>query len=157
MPSLLYLIRHADAIDLADDDARPLSKKGRHQIEELGKFLRASGAFHVEEMWHSPLVRARETAELLAAETKLKPAFREHRELVPEASPAAIVRRLGAGPATLALVGHQPHLSSLASLLVTGTSDWTVFSMMKAAVLALEPAGGGRWSVRWHVSPEIIR
>lgn len=61
----LYLIRHAHAEDGKDDDARPLSAKGVKQIRRIGKALRAAGAFAAKEVWHSPLVRSRDTAVLL--------------------------------------------------------------------------------------------
>ncbi len=155
MPTLLYLIRHADAVDLADDAARPLSKKGRHQVAELARWLRPSGAVQVTEVWHSPLVRARETAELLVHELKLKAPLSEHRELVSEADPSVIGRKLARTAGAIALVGHEPHLSSLASLLVAGSTEPTVFVMRKCAILCLESAGR-HWWVRWHLSPDIV-
>jgi phosphohistidine phosphatase len=56
----------------------------------------------------------------------------------------------------LALVGHEPHLSALGSLLVTGGTDPVVIAMKKGAVLALE-WGGRRWVVRWHIEPGMLR
>lgn len=155
MASLLYLIRHADAVDMASDAARPLSKKGRNQVAELARVLGRAGAFNPGEIWHSPLVRARETAELLAHELKLKPAFSEHRELVPEADPAVIVRKLAKAGGAVAIVGHEPHLSSVATLLVTGTTEPVVFVMRKCAILCLECAGR-HCVVRWHLSPDVV-
>jgi phosphohistidine phosphatase len=156
MPLLLYLVRHAHALDMANDDVRPLSEKGRQQIARLAKFLGPSGAFCPDELWHSPLVRARETAELLLEHLRLEVPRHVHRELESAANPELIADKLSRGGGALALVGHEPHLSCLASLLVTGSTSPTVFSMQKAAVLALEP-GLHRWSVRWHISPEIVQ
>jgi phosphohistidine phosphatase len=156
MPPFIYLIRHADAIDLADDAARPLSPKGREQVAALSRFLAPSEAFQPAALWHSPLVRARETAELLKRGLKLHTPLTDHVELIPEAVPEAIVNKLGRVRDAVALVGHEPHLSSLASLLVTGQTHPMAFVVKKASVIALEFAGR-KWQVRWHVSPEIVR
>lgn len=152
---MLYLIRHADAVDLHPDAARPLSDRGREQVKTLASFLERSGAFAPDEIWHSPLVRARETAELLAKGAKLSGAVREVADLRPEDDPRAIARRVGPERRSIALVGHEPHLGALASLLVTGQALPVVFVMKKGATLALEP-DGSRWQVRWHVAPGML-
>ena len=53
------------------------------------------------------------------------------------------------------LVGHEPHLSGLASLLVTGRTAPPRFLFKKCALLRLDREGDG-WTVRWHVSPEVV-
>jgi phosphohistidine phosphatase len=152
---LLYLIRHAHAVDRADDAARELSKKGRGQAKALGKFLRAREIFAPAAFWHSPLLRARETAELLAEHAKLSAKLVETKGLLPEDDPADIVGRLAhAHLPSLALVGHEPYMSALASRLVAGEIA-SRFAFRKAAVLALE--GEGRiWIVQWFLSPEVV-
>jgi len=52
-------------------------------------------------------------------------------------------------------VGHEPHLSGLASLLVTGKAEPSRFLLKKCAMLRLDREGGG-WTVRWQVSPEVL-
>ena len=151
----LYLIRHAHALDGDDDEARPLSGKGRAQVRRVASFLRTSGVFTPGEIWHSPLVRARQTAELLARRLKLDAPLCAVADLTPADDPRRMVRRLAREKRTIALVGHDPHLSTLASLLVAGTATPHVFALKKCSVLALERVAG-RWVVRWHVSPELL-
>jgi phosphohistidine phosphatase SixA len=67
----LYLIRHAHAVDTEEDPERPLSKRGAEQVTGLAGFLRRSDLFRPEEFWHSPLVRSRETVEVLARRMRL--------------------------------------------------------------------------------------
>ncbi len=152
---MLYLVRHAHAVDAEENLARPLSVRGEQQVRALAEFLRRSGAFQPAEFWHSPLVRSRQTAELLASRLKLAAPLRLMPDLEPEDDPRALARRIKATAHTVAVVGHEPHLSALASLLVTGRMDAPVFVMKKCAALALEGAGA-HWQVRWHVSPEVI-
>lgn len=152
---MLYLVRHAHALDAEVDPARPLSERGRQQVATLARFLQPSGAFRPEEMWHSPLLRSRETAESLALHLKLGAPLRVMPDLQPEDDPAAIVRRLKVVRRPLGIVGHEPHLSALASLLVAGEMEPPAFVFRKCAVLALEP-NGEFWMVRWLISPELF-
>jgi phosphohistidine phosphatase len=155
MPPLLYLVRHADALDAATDAVRKLSPRGRDEVRALAGLLRPSGAFRPTQVWHSPLVRARETAELLLEELRIKAPRREIAALEPESPPAAVMALLSRTEGSIALFGHEPHLSALATLLVTGDSGPIGFVFRKATVLALEPAGA-RWAVRWQVSPDLF-
>lgn len=151
----LFLIRHAHAEDGAPDALRPLSKRGRQQTRRLARFLRQCGDFAPEEIWHSPLLRAHETAALLGRGARVRAPRQEVAGLAPEDSPALLARRLAQESRTLALVGHEPHLSALASLLVAGAAEPARFAMKKGAALALE--GTGRhWTVRWHVHPDLL-
>jgi phosphohistidine phosphatase len=76
-------------------------------------------------------------------------------DLEPEANPRAAARRIKAATGALAIVGHEPHLSALATLLVAGKMEPPAFVMKKCSALALEGVGGF-WSVRWHVSPDLL-
>ncbi len=152
---MLYLVRHAHALDAEVDLTRPLSERGRKQVATLARFLQPTGAFSPEEIWHSPLVRSHETAQLLALRLKLLAPRREMPDLRPEDDPAATLRRLKVVRRPLAIVGHEPHLSALASLLVTGKTEPLAFVFKKAAVLTLEPTGEA-WLVRWLISPELF-
>jgi phosphohistidine phosphatase len=151
----IYLIRHADAVEAEDDSARALSPRGVRQTRDLARFLKPAGRFEPDEIWHSPLVRSRQTAELLRKHLHLAAPLALVDDLKPEDDPQRAARRVRAAGHTVAVVGHEPHLSALASLLVAGKAAPPVFVMKKAAVLALEGAGP-HWMVRWHWSPKLI-
>lgn len=152
---LLHLLRHADALDRDDDAARPLSPQGHRQVDALADFLKLRGEFNPEEIWHSPLVRARETATRLAGRLRLLSRLTAAAGLAPDDDPTAVVGRLERAPAALAIVGHEPHLSGLASLLIAGSSARTVFLFRKCAIVTLEGVGHS-WVVRWHITPELL-
>jgi len=151
----LYLIRHADALDGDDDAARPLSAKGRKQIRSIARALREAGAFDAAEIWHSPLRRAHETAVLLAKQLASAAHLTAVEGLTPDDAVEMIGAKLNERRRTVAVVGHEPHLSALASLMVAGCPTPPRFTMKKCAVLRLDRSEGG-WSVRWHVSPELV-
>lgn len=154
----LYLIRHAHALPEEVDPGRPLSPKGRAQVRRLAKFLRGQPGFTPVEFWHSPLARSRQTARLLAAAIAPTAKVCEATNLEPEAPPKLIAARLKSVRRSLALVGHEPHLSLLAALLVTGEAKPDVFKLRKSTVLCLDRITPQvpTWRVRWLLAPELV-
>jgi phosphohistidine phosphatase len=151
----VYLIRHAHADEGPNDAARPLSVKGRAQVRRVARLLREAKAVEATEFWHSPLVRSRDTAALLAKQLKIKAPLREVSGLKHEDDPEIVARKLGDARRPVAVVGHDPHLSALASLMVVGRAEPPRFRLKKCAVLRLDRTSGG-WTVRWQVSPELL-
>lgn len=135
----VYLLRHGEAADLApggrrDDDARELSGPGRELlVRACAAYARILGP-HTPQIWHSPLLRARQTAEILGAAIAahrgteppgaLDGPGREVAALVPDGPPARVVGLLQAGlfagAGAIVLVGHQPLLGDLVGQLITG-------------------------------------
>jgi phosphohistidine phosphatase len=152
----LYLVRHAHAVPDEDDARRPLSARGRKTVRQVAAFFRASRALQPGQIWHSPLWRARETAEILARGLDLsRKVLVETSDLRPEDDPAEIIRRFASVGEDLALVGHEPHLGALATRLVCGKGKPPVFEFKKGAVLCLERADAS-WQIRWYFSPELL-
>lgn len=152
----LYLIRHAHAIDGDDDAARPLSPKGRKQINRLSKVLLNAKAFDAVEIWHSPLRRAKQTGLVLATRLKSKAKLCEVAGLTPDDAPDSLLGKIDRLTRPVAIIGHEPHLSALASLLVAGRAAPPCFKLKKCAIVRLDCSGDG-WAVRWHISPELLR
>lgn len=151
----VYLIRHAHAEDGKNDAARPLSAKGRAQIRRIGRLLREAKAIEATEFWHSPLVRSRDTAALLARQLKNPNPLVEVSGLKHEDDPTIMACKLGDARHPVAVVGHEPHLSALASLMVIGKAAPPRFKLKKCSALRLDRSSGG-WTVRWHISPELV-
>jgi phosphohistidine phosphatase len=148
---MIYLIRHADAVSADENPARPLSARGREQVGEVCRILRAKAAFNPAEIWHSSLERSRETAELLARGLGLSAPVFLKPGLEPEDDPAPIAAVLEAQDRDVAVVGHEPHLGSLATLLAEGREGpGGSFAFPKAGVLALSRKGR-RWRPEWLV------
>lgn len=151
----LYLVRHAHAVDAEEDSERPLSKRGEVQVHTMANFLKRSGRFEPEEIWHSSLLRSRQTAQQLAQRLRLSAPLSVMPDLEPEADPRAVFRRIKAARRAVAIVGHEPHLSALATLLVVGKTEPVAFMMKKCAALCLDGIDP-YWMVRWHISPELV-
>ena len=161
MPALteLCLLRHAHAGDSTTweqaDELRPLTEKGRRQSERVGRLLAAAG-FAPEALLTSPLVRARETAEIVADLLGVR--AREERRLgepLDLATLDAILDDAGS-PRRALIVGHDPDFSELVSELVGGSSIF----MRKGALARIDverPLERGSGDLRWLVPPDLLR
>jgi phosphohistidine phosphatase len=161
----VYLVRHAiadhrDPARWPDDAKRPLTAKG------AARFRSAARGLHrivpeVELVLASPYTRAWETAEILHDEAAWP---------APEPCPSLEAIRPPAGAldvlrdrndrSSAALVGHEPYLSGLASILLCEDEDALPLELKKGAVALLalpgDPRPGGAL-LRWSVSPKILR
>ena len=151
----LFLIRHAQAVEVAVSPTRPLSLKGRRQAALLARFLQRNGALDIEEMWHSPLVRSVETAGILGRDLGLKAPCLEVAGIEPFDAPGPTAKRIEAFGRNLAIVGHEPHLSALAGLLLGGVTTPARIEMKKSACLALERTPEG-WRICWLITPRLL-
>jgi phosphohistidine phosphatase len=148
---MIYLMRHADAVSDEVNPVRPLSQRGRDQVARVCAALRKNADFRPGEIMHSSLERSRETAELLAQGLKLIAPLVPTRGIEPDDDPGRIAAVLESSKGDVAIVGHEPHLGVLASLMVHGPERSGVFfPFPKAAMLALT-RDGKRWRSEWLV------
>jgi phosphohistidine phosphatase len=154
----LLIIRHADAGDahefaktLQPDSKRPLSEKGREQMDNASRAL-CLLVPKINLLAASPYVRAMQTAEIVL--TRYPNAAREVTDtLVPEKDPESFVRwwRGQGAREVVAAVGHEPHLSTLATYLVAGTSD-SRFELKKGGACLIsfaKPPAKGSGILEW--------
>ena len=135
----LLLIRHAAAEPTppgSRDAARALTPAGRAHFERIVDGLRHLD-LRIDRALHSPLLRAVQTADLLLplldGETEVTPWL---------ASPPAeaLLKLIQNAPAgRTALIGHEPHLSTLAAWLVLGGAAHDALS--QSSVFGLEKGG----------------
>lgn len=122
-PTELYLVRHAIAADRGsewrDDSKRPLTERGINRFKDAVKGLRRLDVV-VDEIFTSPLVRARQTADILAAGLDGKPPIKVLDALAPGHTAASVMAQLArvAKRRRIALIGHEPDLGELAAHLI---------------------------------------
>ena len=161
----VYLVRHAiaaqrDRARWPDDGRRPLTAKGVARFRSAARGL-ARIVPEVEVVLASPYARAWETAEILHNEVAWPapercPALEASRP----PSDALEVLRAWKDRSSVALVGHEPHLSTLASLLLSGKEDVIQLELKKGAVAVLafaDDSRAGKALLRWSASPKILR
>jgi phosphohistidine phosphatase len=113
----------------------------------------------VDEVWTSPLVRARQTAELLAAGVSAQPPVKVLTALAPGHTPARVVDELArvTRRRSVAVVGHEPGLGELAAFLV-GARRAMPFKKGGICRIDVEIVGG-RWTgtLVWFAPPRLLR
>jgi phosphohistidine phosphatase len=161
---LLLLVRHAIAEDRIafgrtgqDDDLRPLSSDGRKKMRPVANALRDLVP-DPDLLLTSPLLRARQTAEILSAAIDLPPV--ECPALAPDCEPPQFLRFVAAKRAhTVIAVGHEPDLSDLAGYVLTGRAQ-ALFSLKKGGACLLDVASearGGTGTLVWLLAPAQLR
>ncbi len=149
-------MRHAEAVDetlALRDPYRHLTSRGRQQARALGDRLRWHDCVPTK-IWASPLVRAVQTAELVAMELNCTTDVEIAVDLAPDGNARQLqqaVRALAADTAVM-LVGHEPSLSAIGSLIIGGELD----ALEKAqAVRILD--GVVRWRFAWDAeAPTVV-
>ena len=159
----LYLVRHAIAAERGpkypDDRLRPLTVAGQKKFAESIPGLITMDVV-IDFVLASPLTRARETAQILAAGLKPKPAIAEIEALAPGSRHAAIVEAIRTHSKRhrrLALVGHEPDLGELAARLLAarGTIEFKKGAVCLIEVDGATPEGPG--TLRWMLTPKALR
>jgi phosphohistidine phosphatase len=161
---MLYILRHATAEDLhpgSDDGARRLTERSREKMKSAASGFKTLD-LRLDAILTSPLPRASETAELVANAYNNTPAPQVLPELGAGAAPSEVVSALRpfAKLDSVMIVGHEPQLSSLASLLLTGSPAGVHLLLRKGGCIALElPArferGGAE--LQWMLTHRQLR
>ena len=158
----LYLIRHGIAEERGeawpDDSKRPLTAAGMAKLRKAARALDRLGVA-IDVIVTSPLVRTRQTAEIIAGGFEPHPHIATADALAPGGTVSAVLSDLEkhAKRARIALVGHEPGIGELAARLI-GSRHPIPFkkgAVCRIDVEGLPPAGPG--DLRWVLTPKIMR
>jgi phosphohistidine phosphatase len=157
----LYILRHAVAESTEDwapksERERPLTRKGEKEMFRAAKGMKKLD-LKFDLILSSPFVRARRTAEIVAEVFHLDKKLKFSEALSPEAAPTRFIpqaRRLFGRRRNVLLVGHEPFLSELISLLATGQTGMNLkfkkAGLCKLTLAAAKPRGG---ELDWLLTP----
>ena len=154
-PSDVFLIRHAEAVSASlelRDPQRHLTARGRTQARALGDRLRWHDC-EPTHIWTSPLVRAVQTAELVANMVNAKCVIETQVALAPEADAAALIGALALLPeaSIVMLFGHQPTITEIARGLVR--KDVAMLANAEAVRIHHDRL---RWRFRWDAEAPTL-
>ena len=163
MGCTVFLVRHGPAEGMSaaqTDEERHLSPEGREKIERAASGLLSLGVAP-EVILASPLVRARETAEILGRTLAPEVALEATTVLAPGSQIAAIIDALGnySQASQIILTGHQPTMGELASTLLSGWPGLLALPFKPGGIaaidlVALPPKRQG--SLSWFMTAEQL-
>ena len=113
----LVIVHHGDAVGPEIDPQRPLSERGRLDVERLATDAAARGVKPAV-IWHSGKLRAKQTAEAFWRACNPFAEFSATRDLQPDDSPERMCDRLRGESRDILIAGHYPHLPRLLTLLL---------------------------------------
>jgi len=146
----ILLVRHGEAVQPGDagDVPRFLSSRGRIETRSVGASVRAAN-LTVSSIVSSPLVRAVQTAELLAQALDFEGLISTDVHLVPEADPRIFFRRAPVGSALSIVVCHEPVIRGIAALLAEQSS----YPGFRTSGAVLFGDGPGKRGLLAHFNP----
>jgi len=126
----IHILRHGIAVEpgapgCENDAERPLIPKGKRQLRRTAAAMKKMG-LRFDLILSSPYLRAKQTAEIVADSLKSKKRLKISDALASDGSPKDLIRQLNElkpAPENVLLVGHEPYLGCLVSLLTTGRTD----------------------------------
>ncbi|WP_269525596.1 SixA phosphatase family protein [Coraliomargarita parva] len=159
----VYLLRHAKAVPGFPDASRCLAERGRAQALAMGRFFKGKASFAPRVLWHSPLARAVETAELfLEAWGSAVSETGEMEALEPEMDPQPVIDALERCTSDILIVGHNPNLEILASQLLCEERCRSRICLKTGSMICLEWAPVSNYGqfgpciLRWMMDPRLL-
>jgi phosphohistidine phosphatase len=161
----LYFLRHAKAEPRTGRVSRPdheraLTPEGEQKMLEIAKGMRHL-ELRLDQIFTSPYVRARQTAEIAAQTLGLTSKTTLTAHLAPDGNPQLLIRELRQKQRTLGsvlLVGHEPYLSGLISTLTTGAPGLRLI-LKKASLAKLTTSSlrfGSCADLEWFLGPRQL-
>lgn len=159
----LLILRHGIAVEpgtagYAADSDRPLLPEGERKLRKIAQAMEGL-ELSCDLILSSPYLRARQTAEIIAAASKPKKKVELSDALTPGGSPRKLIESINSlksAPGNVLLVGHEPYLSGLISLLICGKAGLSI-AMKKGGLckLTAERLEHGRCAtLDWLLTPK---
>ncbi|MGE5301790.1 MAG: phosphohistidine phosphatase SixA [Alphaproteobacteria bacterium] len=142
-----YLVRHGEAFSETQDPRRPLTPTGRAHVEQLGRLAAAKSARPMA-IFHSGILRAKQTAEILGAQLAPNIQVQSITGLMPEDDPAIAAGELETAQESIMLVGHLPHMNRLAALLINRNFSREVVDFNPASMVCCSREMA-QWTLAW--------
>lgn len=155
----LFIVRHAVAEDVGPgglDQARRLTPKGSKRFARLVRRLAERG-MEVDLVATSPLVRCRETAEILATELGGIPRVEVVEALAPGADWQTLVEwTVQQDASRVAWVGHAPCVGRLVAVSIGDGSAAVRMAKGAIAAISLDDGPGQPGELEWLVTPDLL-
>ncbi len=149
----LFLVQHGKNLPKEQDPEKGLSPEGKKAVEQIAGELKSYGVT-VNEIWHSGLKRARETAEIFGAYIgkRIEPISKNG------LAPLDDVTMFDPEPEeNIMIVGHLPFMEKFVSYLITGSPEHSpVVKFQNGGIVALDKNNEtASWFIKWTLFPNI--
>jgi phosphohistidine phosphatase len=151
----IYLVQHGASKSEAEDPERSLTDEGRHVVEQMADHL-ADVGISVDRVQHSEKLRARQTAEILAASLKPQNGIEQVSGMAPNDDVSAMRISLHSESENVMLVGHLPYLSRLLSSLLLVDENRPVVEFRMGGVVCLIRTENAQFRVVWALTPDLL-
>ncbi len=148
----VVLLRHGEAYPSSVNPERPLTEKGVVETKKVAKALKKLSV-NFDTVYHSPKLRAKQTAEVVAEELQITNLV-ETEELLPEADPQNIKELIENKEGKAIFCGHLPHLARLFGLLYLGIDNDKVIDLRTSGGVGLKK--GHRWVLDFAIYPSLL-
>src|SRR5262249_43774691 len=158
----IYILRHGIAVERGTggykkDGDRPLTKEGKEKVTEIADGILKMG-IQLDLILSSPYVRAKDTAQIVADRLRKQVTFTDF--LLPDGNGRHLIAEINdEKPQRVLLVGHEPDLSELISVLFTGSADANI-ELKKGGLCKLtsDKLSFGRCAtLNWLLTPKQLR
>lgn len=158
----LLILRHGQAGTRSHslaDHKRPLTSQGRQEVEDLSQGLK-SLAIKFDAIFTSPLVRAKQTAEIVAKSMKFSGKIQVIDSLKPEGNKLEFYSLLSKlkQDSKILVVGHEPYLSDMISEAISESGckiNLKKAGLAKIKILSTLPKIKG--DLRWLLTPKLLK
>ncbi len=150
----LYLVQHGEAVSGDINPSRPLTKKGREDVEKIANFIKESG-IKIDIIWHSTKTRAIETAQIFAQKLSQGVLIEQKEGLSPNDPIKNIFEEIMACKADIMIVGHLPFLQKLASFALVNDESSSMVVFRQGGIICMERNESGQWQLIFALPPDI--
>ena len=151
----LYLVQHGPSASQTQDPRCPLTEAGRSAVHKLAQHI-SQFPLSIDVIEHSGKLRAQQTAEILDLQLRPSLGSKEVEGLSPADPVGPVAERLRTEKKDVMLVGHLPHLKSLANTLLGLKAGVELIRFQMGGCLCLESDDSGKWTVCWLVTPDLL-
>jgi phosphohistidine phosphatase len=149
----LYLARHGESFSVESDPLQSLSPQGIIETKTVAQLLK-SLELEIDEILHSPKLRARQTAEILGNIIAPELTLIQLEALTPTLPIEPVIEEISAFDRDVLLVGHLPFMEKILTKLLTGQEGFSPVDFCASCIVCLERKQA-TWKISWVVSPAL--
>lgn len=151
----LYLVQHGEACAKEVDPERPLTEKGKSEVESLAQFLKQAGV-QLDRVIDSGKLRAVQTAEIIVSNLAPGITVVTSDKINPNDDPEGFDWQSNNGKGDTLVVGHLPFMARLVSYLLVANVEQVIVAYQPGSIVCLEFVDNTRWQLNWMIRPELI-